>query len=109
MKQQPAQPLEDLPDLTPLRAAVLSGYYGLLSEGRVGEFIGAREVIAWIERHFPDALTPSDSLAQKVLQEHRRPHRSPGRPRTESILTRDTDASPLCPVRSKPPKVREPK
>jgi|688.fasta_scaffold227677_2 hypothetical protein len=98
---------ESASDPSQLRATVLFAYYGLLREGRAGAAIGSAEILAWIEARLPDEPAPSLSLVQKVLHEHSGAHRRAGRPRADSQV--HIDAPPLCAVRAKQPRSREPK
>lgn len=86
---------------------MLFAYYGLLREGHEGDTIGSAEILAWIDKRLPDEPAPSLSLVQKVLHEHGGAHRQAGRPRADSHAP--IDAPPLCPVRNKPPRSREPR
>lgn len=99
--------LDEPEDWTPLRATVLCAYWGLRSEGRRPEWIGATEVVAWLERQFPDRQSPSPSLVQKVLHAQRLVHRARGNPTAQS--QQSEAAPPLCPVRTTRPKSRSSK
>jgi hypothetical protein len=96
--------MNDSGELTPLRAAVLCAYFGLRSEGRRPEWIGATEVVAWLERMFPEQQSPSPSLVQKVLHAQGLPHRARGNPSAES--QQGAESPPFCAVRPSPPKSR---
>jgi hypothetical protein len=96
--------MDEVEELTPLRAAVLCAYFGLRSEGRPPEWIGATEVVRWLECQFPDRPSPSPSLVQKVLHAQGLPHRLRGHPSPESRVA--VAAPPLCAVRRGPPKSR---
>lgn len=91
-------------ELTTLRAVVLSGYYGLLAEGRQTEWIGGHEIVAWIQEHLPDMAVPSESTATKTLLATGLAHRGRGQPSLESRAVHP--APPFVLVRSTPPRSR---
>jgi hypothetical protein len=93
---------DETEELTPLRAAVLCAYFGLRSEGRPSQWIGATEIVRWLEQQFPDRQSPSPSLVVKVLQAQGLLHRARGNPAAQS--RQPCGAPPFCAVRPSPPK-----
>lgn len=91
-------------ELTTLRAAVLSGYYGLLAEGRQTEWIGGHEIVAWIQEHLPHMDVPSESTATKTLLAAGLDHRGRGQPSLESRAVHPVP--PFVLVRTTPPHSR---
>jgi hypothetical protein len=82
---EPAQSghLDELDGLNATRALILQAYYGLRRTSAPRE-IGTREIAAWIKRHEPEEVMPSDALIQLTLTQAKVPHRLPGRPRNNS-------------------------